>query len=308
MSQEHKKSNSTRKSSFEDTVKELSEHPDEISRKYSNLIEDTSKKSFEEGEVKEKYLKSNLTSSDDSINDMVPRKPKFSLIRFFVSTAVIVISSINSYYKIIVPGAEPTYLVDYSHEATEHWNSYLRDNTEIRKTLFSTTAYIQDFSLIILCLLWIFKGYNWKPLIAFIANFITKVICMYTITFITPKGYMWDGPGYSSLSFSSRSDWNFFYSGSIGINIICAYFLRDYGFKLTKLFSLVAFLNAIFQVGFFIAVRSTYIIDVLSVILMGHYFCYLSEYFDPYFQSVFPLKTYEFPPKDDLLLKKQKSN
>ncbi len=110
-----------------------------------------------------------------------------------------------------------------------------------------------------------------------------------TFTFKPPEGYIWEEVSYPSFSFSKEKDWNFFYSGTIGLNLICYNFLSDSNSNIIKGMSFLSLFNVPLQSFLFLITRSHYSIDVFSNILIAQYFVYASDLIDPYLQRIYRL-------------------
>ena len=300
----------SKQSNYDKTINRLEQHPEEISKLYKNLIKEEHKPIKKEidgdNSIEQDYIHNTLEYPKKNI----VTKPKFSFVRLLLVLTVFSLATLNSYYQIMVPVADPLETKDYVLEYFSNWNEFIIKNNFIRQLSFDITAFIQDLSFITLSLFWIIKGKSWKIIISMFLFFFTKVICTITFTFKEPKGYIWDGPSFPSITFPKESEWNFFYSGLIGFNFFCFEFLNEYKSMLAKFISILALLNSIFQCGFFLSLRSNYSIDVLSNIFIAHYFYYLSDYFDCYFQMVYRLNSDEHHikqgiAKDEILLKRK---
>jgi hypothetical protein len=269
-------SGNSRKNSLNETISELESNPGIIKEKYKELIEENSYPIIE--------------SSNNSSNDDQGDKKSFSLTRLIITLILVGLAFYNSYFKIYVPNHQPTEITDYSHKFTTNLHNFLKENVNVRLSLVNTTAFIQDLGVFSLCLLWIFRGKTWRPAITFACFFAFKLLNTASFTMKPIEGFIWDSPEYISLTYpASHENYNFFFNGLVGLNFICFEFLFDIHSSIATLLSFLCLINTIFQFVFFLSLRACYIIDVGSSLLAAHYFYYLSEYLDPYFQSIYRL-------------------
>ena len=91
-----------------------------------------------------------------------------------------------------------------------------------------------------------------------------------------PDGYLWDFPGFYSITVPYGKTNDFFFSGHIGCCLInyCEY--RALGWTKMATFS---FLTMALQFSLMIFLRGHYIVDLISGIVFGHYFWLLGERF-----------------------------
>lgn len=258
-------SESSKRNSLNETISELENNPEIVKERYKELIE------------------------DDTLENpkLIPINPKFSKRRFFSALIFFSVAFFNSYFKIVLPTNEPTQITDFTHLNTEKYYNILKNDIDLRKSLINSTALIQDLGYITLCVMWISKGSNYKPLIAFILFYSFKLINSLSFSFEYIQGYIWETPEYNSLTYPFNEESNFFFTYLIGFNFLLFLFLKEFKYGLTNIVGFTCLFNTIFQFAIFICLRSCYIIDVGSSLLCAHYFYYLSEDVDPYIQSIY---------------------
>lgn len=285
----------SRKDSLNEAISELEQHPEIIKEKYKDIIESS-------------------TSETQSANiynnslDVKPEKKKFSLSRFLFALTFFSLAFSNSYFKIYVPPNHPTGITDFIHKQTEQLHIFLKENEDVRISLVTTTAFIQDLGFLFLAYFWIMKGTNWRPFTTLVLFLSAKMLNSISFTFIPIEGYIWDAPDYPSLTYPANQDYNFFFTGLVGFNFICFEFLYDIHSQIATLFSFMSLINAVFQFFFFIGLRASYVIDVGSSLLVAHYFYYLSEIIEPFFDKIFSLKDKEEEIKEDIIKKLNEEN
>jgi hypothetical protein len=94
-----------------------------------------------------------------------------------------------------------------------------------------------------------------------------------------PDGYLWDFPGFYSITVPYGKTNDFFFSGHIGCCLInyCEY--KAQGWNKMARFS---FLTMILQFSLMIFLRGHYVVDLISGIVFGHYFWLLGEKYSYY--------------------------
>jgi hypothetical protein len=95
---------------------------------------------------------------------------------------------------------------------------------------------------------------------------------MFTMKY--PDGYLWEFPGFYSLTVPYGKTNDFFYSGHVGICLI-----NSLEFNANKWFimSKISFLMMILQGFLMIVARGHYSIDLLAGIVFAHYFWVMAE-------------------------------
>lgn len=260
-------SESSKRNSLNETISELENNPEIVKERFKDLIDDE-------------------TSENPKL---IPINPKFSKRRFFSALIFFSIAFFNSYFKIVLPTNEPTQITDFTHIKTEKYYNILKNDVDLRKTLVNSTALIQDIGYITLCTMWIAKGSNYKPLIAFTLFYLFKLINSLSFSFEYIQGYIWETPDYHSLTYPMNQESNFFFTYLIGLNFLLFLFLNEFKYGPSNIIGLTCLFNTIFQFALFVCMRSCYIIDVGSSLLCAHYFYYLSEDLDPYLQGIYSI-------------------
>lgn len=198
----------------------------------------------------------------------------------------------NTVSNFAVMKGEPQGLLDLTHEYTKDLNQYLAENTPLRHSLMTTTGLIQDLCILTLCYFWIKKGRNWRPVISLFLFYFTKINFQATFCMKYPDNYMWDDPGFPSITITYYKSSNFFFSGLIGLNFIVAEYLMDFKSQMSTFMGMMSFLNMFFQAFFFICLRSNYIIDIWTSAFVGHFAYYVSKDINYYLERYLPLFEY----------------
>lgn len=294
-----------RKSSLDETVERFEKNPNQIVKAYEDLLEKSGEPEVNAGKPEIEELRHELYDKDVDTKLI----PKFSPYRMVGAILLCMTVFLNTYFVILVPEI-PLEMKDHSHIKTEAAYQFFLKNPEIRKAIMNITAGIQDITLLAMIIGWGLTGTNWQPILSILSFYITKFVCTITFTLRAPEGYLWDELLYPSLTFSSKKEWNFFYSGLVGLNIICSAYLKEYKNLVMRLLSYACCFNLILQVTFFIFIRSNYLIDIVSSAALGHYFVYLSKSLSKYADLIYCLSDNQSDliGRDELAMKKRKTS
>ena len=94
-----------------------------------------------------------------------------------------------------------------------------------------------------------------------------------------PEDYIWDYPGFPSLTVTYKHTSDFFFSGHVGVMTFCV--LENYSVKNYVLMGVSIF--GVFFEGFVLLVtRAHYSIDLISGAIFAHYIWILSGWLCPY--------------------------
>ena len=98
-----------------------------------------------------------------------------------------------------------------------------------------------------------------------------------------PDGYMWDYPGFPSIVIPYGKTNDFFYSGHVGGVLIIGLEYRELGYHYPAGF---CYFTMIMQIFLMIFLQGHYTIDLISGMIIAHYFYMLSRHWAPYFDRV----------------------
>jgi len=118
------------------------------------------------------------------------------------------------------------------------------------------------------------NGTTWRLPLALVAFYGTRIIVQNIFSMRFPEGYLWDYPGFYSLSVPYARTNDFFYSGHVGCAMLCSLEWKANGYKKMFYYSL---LTMICQTILMIVVRGHYSIDLFVGLIIAHYYWILSE-------------------------------
>lgn len=213
-------------------------------------------------------------------------KPKLTKGRLIFGIFTTAFLAFNSNTSLIVPGGQSLDIKDLLHITTEPLNNYLKSNSEIRSWLINVSALIQDITLVFSIIIWYFKSTNWKLPISIIFFYSIKLACAVLFSFKPPEGALWGSP-FFSMTFTQSEDWNYFFSGLLGLNIICFIHINNNKFSsVCQIMKGLSFFNLSYQLILFAALRSNYLIDLFTSLVVGHYSTYVGDILDRYMPHI----------------------
>jgi len=184
---------------------------------------------------------------------------------------------LNAALNLAQPDVVPECLQDLSHELTQPINQYLTENRGFKIGLMIASSLLVDITVIVMAINWIVYGRNMRLVCAIVTFYIFK-ICMQEVFFFDfPSGYIWEYPGFPSLTIPYYRANDFFFSAEIGLCMIAAMDFKDQKMTLMKYF---AFLTIIFECFVLIVCRAHFIIDLTTGIIAGHYFYWVGTWID----------------------------
>lgn len=124
-----------------------------------------------------------------------------------------------------------------------------------------------------------FIFYMGRVFIQVIQLFILIPILQHIFLIKYPKGYLWEFPGFYSLSVPYSKTNDFFYSGHLGCAVICMLEFWYTGWKKMAMFSI---LTALVQASLMTLLRGHYSIDLFAGIIFGHYFWMMADKYSFY--------------------------
>jgi len=224
-------------------------------------------------------------------NDSHPTKDnKFNpfgfRVRLILSIIAIIALTINSVMAFAIVEDSPLCIKDTTIKLTEDLNNYLKKRPEIRNICLIFSSFCLDLLVILTSFAWIKHGKSWRPWMTLFLFYSLKILCNFIFTVKVPNDSLWGYPGFPSLVVSYQNNNDYFYSGYIGLNVICCFELYRLNFKFV---SFMGTLHLIFQIILYIVLRANYFIDIIASFFAAHYFCYISDFYSHKLNSLINL-------------------
>ena len=146
-------------------------------------------------------------------------------------------------------------------------------------------ALMMDILVLMVFAIFALKGTTWRIVIAIASFQVIKYLCAVRFLLISyafqkmflmriPENYLWEYPGFPSMSVSYGKRNDFFISGHVCMCLLAFYEFNALNFCTLGTYSL---LTLTFQVFLIISVRRNYFIDLVIAFVLAHYLWILSE-------------------------------
>jgi hypothetical protein len=199
------------------------------------------------------------------------------IVRIFASVSVFLFSLLNSLTSFAVNNeGNVSCIKDSFITATESYNNILKSDEEfkIAKILLMINFALLDSIFIFCAIHWIIKGKNWRPVLNIAFFLLLKVICSLIFKIKALDNKIWIDPGFPSLLNTYVNDGDYFFSGCIGIYVICILELFVQGYKKLTTVTLIAMF---FSIVLLLSLRVHYFISLACGIFAAHYFHFVSN-------------------------------
>lgn len=102
-------------------------------------------------------------------------------------------------------------LYDYTHEYTESFNDWLKENNGAKNALLIIGGLMSDIIVLITLGLWTYRTKTWRLPITLILVYVAKAVTSALFKYRYPDGYLWENPGFYSLTtpYGSSNDMHF---------------------------------------------------------------------------------------------------
>lgn len=220
-------------------------------------------------------------------------------VRLIIGVTAVIFIGLNSYMNLIIVADSPICIKDTSFTATVTLNKYMKENIEVRNLCLILSSLLLDITVILLAYAWIKYGKGWRPLFTLLLFYLLRYICNMIFSVKIPDDSLWEYPGFPSLIVSYQKSADYFYSGYVGLNLICCVELYKLNFKYA---SILAFIELAFQIFILIVLRGNYLVDIIASLYAAHYFCYISEFYSHKFNEYVDLNYDDNLEKDKMNL------
>jgi hypothetical protein len=194
----------------------------------------------------------------------------FRLAAFSILVSLLLL---NSYTGYLLPIRSPDCVWDAMFVYTEGMNKYLSENSEIKDCMITVSSLLIDILLIDFGIRWILFGTTWRPILFILLFYTSRALIQKIFIMQFPNEYLWSYPGFPSVSVSYNKTSDFFFSGHAGIMTFCA--LENYSCKRLMVTAL-AVIGTGYVATVMILTRGHYTIDILTGIVLAHYFWIIS--------------------------------
>ena len=162
---------------------------------------------------------------------------------------------------------------DNVQELVKPITNYLEKNTSNRNTLIIFSSLIIDLIVLITCFNWVIYGKSWKFIISIVCFYIFRAIIQNIYQMPFPEKFLFVDPGFSSLTVSYLKTNDFFFSGHVGIPLLCAHEFKVFNWHVAMWFCIMASLLEGFVM---VTSGGHYSVDIFAGWLFALYFIKIS--------------------------------
>lgn len=219
--------------------------------------------------------------TDNEVLKVVPKSThtwKTRLVKGIIITTMIVLVAINTNLGIGLPSTDVECLNDVVFKATNGLNKYLQNHITFTKALIIMSSLSIDFTIISVAVYWTFFSKSWRVIFSMVIFYSFRALIQVLFQMRFPEGYIWQNPGFPSLTVSYLRTNDFFFSGHVGLPIIiaCEYFKKDH-----RVLGFLAVFTCSISFMVMILTRGHYFIDLVCGLIIAHYvFLLVDKYID----------------------------
>ncbi|CAI2372888.1 unnamed protein product [Moneuplotes crassus] len=219
------------------------------------------------------------------------RWTQFSL-RVLVLVVVVITLIVAASFPGILPKEDIECIKDVIFEFTWKVNQFFDNNTSSKHAFMIVCGLAMDITVLGGLLTFVFKGKTWRLPIVMTLFYLTRLIIQKLFLMKFPEGYLWDNPGFPSLTVPYGKTNDFFYSGHVGGAVIMILEFRErakeekHQWLIFRILQAFAIITVILQILLMIFLRSHYTIDLFAGALAAHYFFILVSDWMPFINTV----------------------
>ncbi len=206
---------------------------------------------------------------------------------FFISKVILIVLLyaflvLNSLYNMVSPG----YVPECIHDEVQDWTSpithFLAANPIYKNVLIVTASLMLDVCTFVLACRFVFYEKNYKVGLVGISFYIFRGLLQSVFYMKFPSDYIWGHPGIFSITVPYEPANDFFYSGHVGICIICLITFKRSGWKNLTRFAILTVVVEFFTL---LVTRAHYFIDLVTGLIVAHYIYLVGDWVEEYLQK-----------------------
>ena len=163
---------------------------------------------------------------------------------------------------------------DYAQDVTVNLNTYLGANIETKKALMITSSISCDIVTLAMFIVWTVYGRSWRFPIAIVFVYLLKLITNALFKIRYPEGFLWEYPGFYSLTVPYGMSNNFHFTVHVALLLVIFQEFRSMKYFKTQLLTFVVLVTQSFLI---LCCRGAYSIDLFAALIFGHFFWVLGN-------------------------------
>jgi len=195
---------------------------------------------------------------------------KVSLV--LVCYTFLVLNSINDY---VSPELVPECMQDKMQDLTLPLNRHLAANPAQKNALIIFASFMIDTNVFIMSARWIIFGKSFKTFLTIFCFYAFRAFMQSVFFMGYPTDYIWGHPGMFSVAVPYQPANDFFFSGHVGLCVICFLDFKRENVPFMKQFAFVSIFVEFFVL---LVTRAHYFIDLVTGLIVAHYVYLLGEW------------------------------
>ncbi|CAI2372230.1 unnamed protein product [Moneuplotes crassus] len=192
----------------------------------------------------------------------------------------------------ILPNEDIKCIKDEFFIQTEGINDYFATHPIMQDAFMIFCGLCMDVTMVVGLVVFAIHGKTWRLPITLAMFYFLRFFIQKTFLMRFPEGYLWRYPGFPSLVVPYGQTNDFFYSGHVGGALIMTLEYRTLATELSnhkmmmRAMQIFGFLTIISQIFLMIFLRGHYSIDMITGLIVGHYFYIIACLWAPSFDSM----------------------
>jgi hypothetical protein len=209
------------------------------------------------------------------------------LLKAVVIGSISILGVINATSGFLQQSEQTECITDKMFELTAPINQFFHVNPSVRHlTLICSSACI-DILVLHFAYRFIFKARSWRAVLSAVAFYLTRGLLQVNSTqqlFLmrVPPGYIWEYPGFPSLTVSYYPSTDFFFSGHVGFAFLCYLDFRVSRLNFWANFALAA---TCFEASVMLALQAHYFVDIVGGLVFAHYIWTVAGWLAPHIDA-----------------------
>ena len=126
---------------------------------------------------------------------------------------------------------------DVVFEVTAEINQFFQDHMYWRNIFIITASSCMDIMVLTQFARFAFYGTTWRLPICLLMFYLLRGFCQQVYYVRFPKGFLWGWPGFYSITIPYGKTSDFFFSGHVGMSVICGMEFKYSGWPFMAAFS-----------------------------------------------------------------------
>mmetsp|Transcript_6666 Transcript_6666/g.11790 ORF Transcript_6666/g.11790 Transcript_6666/m.11790 type:complete len:246 (+) Transcript_6666:2380-3117(+) len=211
-----------------------------------------------------------------------PRNRLFGLLKVVIIAAIALLCVINGATGFIQQNDRTECITDAIFDLTAPLNNFFQEQVALRHAVLILSSACIDILVLHFAYRFLVHSKSWRSVLSALSFYITRGLLQMLFLMRIPPGYIWEYPGFPSLSVSYQPTTDFFFSGHVGFAFLCCLEYRlSHKYNWAK-FALAA---TVFEASVMLSLRAHYFIDIVGGIVFAHYIWTVAGWLAPHIDA-----------------------